>query len=480
MILTSCVVGPNYKRPEVTVPATFTETSNHWKKAAPHDQNDRGAWWKIFNDKELNCLEEQVNISNQTIKTAFAQYQQAQALVDEARAAFFPIASATVNLTRQRQGTGSSSFISTSTTGAISTGSATTGTGGGSTHPVVTSHTIGFSSSWEPDLWGNVRRTVEASEANAESSCALLANARLSSQASLAQFYFQLRALDKDQSILDRSVVEYQKALQLTQNRYKAGVAAETDVIQARTQLESAQAQAINNGINRAQFQHAIAVLIGKPPENVKIPPLPLNRFPPEVPLSVPSALLERRPDIASAERLMAQANAQIGIAISAYFPTLTLSGTASETHPDYAHWFSVPDLSWAIGPQLAETLLDGGLRKAAVAAARYNYNGTVATYKQTILAAFQDVEDNLVSLRILQKEYLVQKKAAVDARRSLELITNQYKAGIVDYSNVIMAETTAYNAEKTAADVVGLEMNAAVGLIKALGGGWENQIVYP
>jgi NodT family efflux transporter outer membrane factor (OMF) lipoprotein len=474
IMLTACAVGPDYKRPCVPTPAKFTEADKNWKTATPHDQQDRGAWWEIFHDPKLNALENQVNISNQTIATALAQYQQARALVAESRAAFFPLITANADITRQRQGSGSASFVSTSTTGALSTGSATTGGGGGSTNPVTTTHTLGLDASWEPDLWGTIRRTVEASEAGAASSSALLANTRLSTQASLAQFYYQLRALDKDQQILDRTVADYQHALTLTQNRYKVGVAAQTDVIQARTQLESAKALAINNGINRAQLEHAIAVLIGKPPEEFNIPPSPLNSLPPAIPLSVPSALLERRPDIASAERLMAQANAQIGVAIAAYFPTLTLTASANETHPDFSHWFSVPDLSWAIGPQLAQTIFDGGLRKATVAAARYNYNATAATYKQTVLAAFQDVEDNLVSLRTLHKEYLVQARAAADARLSLQLITNQYKAGTTAYSDVITAQTTAYNAEKTAADVIGLEMTSAVGLIKALGGDWN------
>jgi len=476
IILTACAVGPDYKKPPIAIPTSFTESTKQWKQATPQDEQDRGTWWKIFHDNTLDALENQLNQCNQNIAVAFAQYQQARAIVDESRASFFPIVTGTMDITRQRTGSGSSSFISTSSTGTTSTGAASTGVGGGgSTHPVTTSHTLGLDVSWEPDLWGSIRRTVEASEAGAESSAALLGNTRLSMQASLAQYYFELLALDKDQQILDHAVIDYQKALRLTQNRYKVGVAAQTDVIQAKTQLESAKALAINNKINRAQFEHAIAVLIDKPPEEFHIPAHPLNRLPPSIPINVPSTLLERRPDIASAERLMAEANAQIGIAIAAYFPTLTLSATASETHSNYSHWFSIPDLSWAIGPQLAETILDGGLRQATVAAARYNYNATVATYKQTVLAAFQEVEDNLVSLKNLQQEYYVQNKAAINARLSLELITNQYKAGTSAYSDVITAQTTAYNAEKTAADVAGLEMTSAVNLIKALGGGWEN-----
>jgi NodT family efflux transporter outer membrane factor (OMF) lipoprotein len=315
---------------------------------------------------------------------------------------------------------------------------------------------------------------VEANAAGAQASAAQLALVRLSSQATLAQTYFQLRALDKDQKILDDTVVDYRKALKLTKNRYASGVAGRTDVVQAQSQLDNARALAINNRIGRAQFEHAIAVLLGEPPANLSIPAEPLTAKPPAIPLEVPSALLERRPDVAQSERLAAEANAQIGVAIAAYFPTLTLSGTASEQNRNYAHWFSIPALNWSLGPQLAETIFDGGLRKATTAAARANYEATVATYRQTVLTAFQDVEDNLVSLRVLKQQSVAENSAAASARLALKLIFNQYKSGTAAYSDVITAQTAAYTAEKSAADINGLRMTAAVGLVKALGGGWN------
>lgn len=473
ILLSSCTIGPDYVKPSAPVPAQFKEAEHHWKVAQPQDAQDRGEWWTVFNDPCLNTLEKQVNAANQTIINADANYRQALALVDEARASYFPTASITPSITRQKKGSGSTAFISTSSNGVTTTGTAA-GTGSSASNSsVTTSHSLAFAASWEPDLWGSVSRSVEASRAGAEASHALLASTQLSAQASLAQLYFQVRALDQDQQLLDRTVVEYRKALQLTQFQYASGVAARADIVQAQSQLEVAEAQAINNKINRAQYEHAMAILVGKPPAEFSLPPLPLAALPPRIPLTLPSTLLERRPDVAQAERLMAQANAQIGVAIAAYFPTLTLSATASVAHSGYAHWFSIPALGWAIGPQLAATILDGGLRKATTQAARASYDATVASYRQTVLAAFQDVEDNLISLRVLEREAIVQNKAARDARQALQLVLNQYKAGTVAYANVITAQTAAFTAEKNAADITGLRMTSAVGLIKALGGGW-------
>jgi NodT family efflux transporter outer membrane factor (OMF) lipoprotein len=303
---------------------------------------------------------------------------------------------------------------------------------------------------------------------------ASLAAVRLSSQGTLAQDYFSLRALDNDQKILDDTVRDDKKALKLTQFRYKSGVAARLDVIQAQSQLETAMAAALNNGTLRAQYEHAIAVLVNIPPSNFKIVARPCPQRPPKVPLEVPSILLERRPDVAQAERLAAQANAQIGVAISAFYPVLTLSATGNVTNPGFAHWFSVPALSWALGSQLAETLVDGGLRSATVDAARANYEATVANYRLTVLTAFQNVEDSLAQLRILNSSSVVQDRAARDAERALKLVINEYKAGTVVYTDVITAQNTAYTAQQTASDVHGQQMTAAVGLIKALGGGWN------
>ena len=474
--LSSCTVGPDYVKPSAPVPAQFKEGEHHWKVAQPQDNYERGAWWTVFNDPRLNELEKQVSAANQTIINADANYRQALALVDEARASYFPSATITPSITRQKKGNGSTAFISTSSNGVTTTGTAA-GTGSGSSNSSIsTSHSLAFAASWEPDLWGSISRSVEASKAGAEASQAFLAATQLSAQGSLAQLYFQVRALDKDQQLLDRTVVEYRKALQLTQFQYASGVAARADIVQAQSQLEGAEAQAINNKISRAQFEHAMAVLVGKPPAEFSLPPLPLAALPPRIPLTLPSTLLERRPDVAQAERLMAQANAQIGVAIAAYFPTLTLSATASVANSGYAHWFSIPALGWALGPQLAATILDGGLRKATTQAARAGYDATVASYRQTVLAAFQDVEDNLAALHILEQEAVAQNKAARDARKALQLVLNQYQAGTVAYANVITAQTAAYTAEKNAADITGLRMTSAVGLIKALGGGWNRE----
>jgi NodT family efflux transporter outer membrane factor (OMF) lipoprotein len=471
VLLTACTVGPNYVPPAVPVPVKYKEVAKGWKVAQPGDALDRGDWWKIFRDPKLNALEAQLMHCNQSVAVAEAQYFQARALVNEARASFFPSLAGSVGLQRQKQGGGSTSFVSTSSGGVISSGSATTGSSGASN--VFTNHSWNLDAAWEPDLWGSVRRSVEASTAGAAASAAQLASVRLASQATLAQTYFQLRALDKDQQILDDTVNEYQQSLALTRNRYASGVAGYSDVVQARTQLDNAKALAINNRIGRAQFEHAIAVLLGIPPADLSISFAPLNAKPPIIPIEVPSALLERRPDVAQAERLAAEANAQIGVAIAAYYPSLNLTGNANQQNRNYSNWLSVPAINWSLGAQLAQTIFDGGLRKATTEAARANYAATVATYRQTVLTAFQDVEDNLVSLRILREQSVVQDRAAADARLALRLVLNQYKSGTVAYADVIIAQTTAYSAEKTAADVTGQRMTAAVGLIKALGGGW-------
>ncbi len=469
-LISACRMGPDYVRPGMShIPATYKELPKNWKRANPQDGINRGNWWEIFHDAQLNRLETQLNKANQTIAIAYAQYQQSLALVDEARANYFPTISTAVSINHQRQGGFNSSSSNTLTASNANSNSNST-----SSPTINTLHLLSLTSSWEPDIWGSVSRNVEANKANAEATAALLAVTQLSMQTSLAQDYFSLRALDTDQQLLDNSVRDYQKALQLTKNRYNAGVAGLSDVVQARTQLESAQAQAINNRISRAQFEHAIAVLLGQAPATFAFAAQPLKAKVPSIPVQVPSALLERRPDIAVAERKVAQANAQIGVAIAAYFPVLSLSGSAGLSSTDLTHLFTLPALSWAVGSQLAETLFDGGLRQAVTAAARANYRATVATYRQTVLSAFQEVEDNLTALTILSQEVVVQNRAAADAKLALKLMTNQYKAGTVAYSEVITAQITAYSAEKTAADIQGLRMTAAVGLIKALGGGWR------
>lgn len=482
-LFSACAVGPDYVRPPVVMPKAFKEAkgkkvmgakkNKDWKVATPCDAKNKGIWWVVFNDNELNKLMDKLNVDNQTIYNAYSNYVQARALVDEARAGFYPTLTGSITVTRQKQGTGSTFFSSTSGT-TTSSGAASTGTGGTSKSKITTTHSLFLNASWEPDIWGLVRRTVEASAAGAEASAALLASTRLSAQASLAQYYFELRGLDVDQKLLDDTVKGYKRTLMLTKNQYAAGVAALADVVQAQSQLESAQATAINNGILRAQYEHAIAVLMGEPPANFSLAPKPRRLTPPPIPLELPSALLERRPDIAQAERLMAQANAQIGVAVAAYFPSLTLTGSATVSGKGLGHFFSIPSLGWAYGPQLTELILDGGLRDATVRAARAGYNANVASYRQTVLAALQDVEDNLVSLRILAKEEAVLDKAVASAKLALKLVINQYEAGTVPYSSVITAQISAYTAEMNAANVAYLRMTSAVGLIKALGGGWD------
>ncbi len=473
-LLCSCTVGPNYVRPCVQTPVKFKEVPKGWKVAEPKVVNCNNAeWWKIFNDPLLNSLEPQVALYNQNIKSAAAVYEQAYYLVQEARAAYYPTLDFSGSLVRQKRV--ASSTVSSSTTSFSPTGGTILGTTtGGSSSSVTTSHTLLLDALWEPDIWGQVKRTVEAAQGGANANGALFAATKLSMQATLAQSYFSLRALDTDQKLLDDTVRDYKAALKITKNQYTSGTAQRTDVLQAQSLLESAEALAINNGISRGKFEHAIAVLIGKPPECFSLPRMPLTTKPPIIPLEMPSTLLERRPDVAQAEYLAIQANAQIGVAISAFYPTLSLSGTASMAGANYAHWFSLPMLAWAVGPQLAQNLFDGGLRQATTDAARANYQSTVALYRQAVLAAFQDVEDNLVSIRLLQAQVAALNKAAADAKRAEKLILNQYKAGTVAYSSVLTAQINAYTAQKTAADVVGLQMASAVGLIKALGGGWD------
>jgi NodT family efflux transporter outer membrane factor (OMF) lipoprotein len=452
LFLTACAVGPDYVRPTVVVPKNYKEPGKYWKKAKPNEAVDRGHWWQVFNDPKLHGLELRLLHANQTIAVSAAKYQQALALVDEARASFFPLITLPLSANHQQQ------TINNKTIG-------------------INNHSYLASAAWELDLWGAIRRSVEASHANAQASQAQLAVTQLSMQATLAQLYFQLRTLDLDQKILDANVHAYQKAVIIAKNRYAAGVSARGDIIQADSLLQSAQAQAINNGVARAQFEHAIAVLIGEPASSFSFKPDPLNVLPPVIPLTVPSELLERRPDIAQAERLMAAANAQIGVAVSAYFPAVSLS--ASGGYQAIGFGVTSPQaLGWSTGAQLLEVVFDGGARMAITRGARANYDAAVANYRQTVLAAFQNVEDNLSTLRILEAGVKVQEGAVKSARSALEIVLNQYKAGTAAFTDVIIAQTLLFNAEKNAADIAGQRMVAAVGLIKALGGGWDDTVL--
>ncbi|WP_343583449.1 efflux transporter outer membrane subunit [Herbaspirillum sp.] len=457
--LAACSVGPDYVRPQMdeqlgNAPAVFKEGQN-WKPAQPRELSADGKWWEMFEDAQLNALVEQVDISNQNLALAEANFRSAMALVQSARAAYSPTLDASASATRSRSGSSSSS----------------TGSAG-----VRNTYSFALNASWEADVWGSVRRSVEASQASAQASAADLAAARLSAQAALAQDYLQLRVLDAQQKLFDETVAAYQRSYRLTQNQYAAGTVAKSDVIQAQSQLKSAQAQALDNGVSRAQLEHAIALLVGKTPSTFSLPPAPLAAVAPPIPQGVPSMLLERRPDVAAAERRVAAANAKIGVAKAAYFPSLTLSASGGYQSSSFADWFSLPGRVWSLGPQLAQSIFDGGARRAATAQAIAAYDGTVAQYKQAVLTAFQAVEDNLAALRILEQEAAVQDEALQSARQAVVLVTNQYKAGTVSYVNVITAQATALAAERSALDILNRRMAASVLLATALGGGWDEK----
>jgi NodT family efflux transporter outer membrane factor (OMF) lipoprotein len=457
-LLSACAVGPDYVRPTVEQPSAFKEAAG-WKTAQPSDQELRGNWWEVFNDPLLNSLQEQVNLSNQNLKQAEAAFRQARALVQSSRSEYFPTVSAGYDLTRSSSATVSNNQITTSSA---------------SRNGPRTNHSVSLNASWEPDLWGRIQRSVESSQNSAIASAADLENTRLSMQAQLAQNYFQLRALDSQQQLLNRTLSDYERSLQLTQNQYNAGIVAKATVIQAQTQLKSTQTQALDIGVQRAQLEHAIALLVGKAPSQFDIAPAPLTADVPSVPFSLPSTLLERRPDIAGAERRLAAANAEIGVAKAAYFPALSLSASGGYQNSTLANLLTLPNRFWSIGPSLAQTLFDGGARRAQTDQAIAAYDQNVAIYRQTVLTGFQEVEDNLAALRILEQEAQVQDEAMQLARKSVELSTNQYKSGIVSYLEVITAQTTALNSELTAVNILNRRLAASVLLIKASGGGWH------
>ena len=453
--LSACmVVGPDYVRPSVVTPDAYKENDG-WKVAQPTDDLMRGAWWEIFGDPQLNALAAQVSISNQNLAVAEAQYREAQALVREARASYFPTVTIGIGANRSSQST-------------------TIGGGPTQQRTAVSDYSLPLDVSWELDVWGRIRRTVESNQASAQASAGDLENARLSFQAALAQDYFLLRELDAQKQLLTATVAAFQKSLDLTEGLYSQGVDAEADVLAAETQLKTTQAQLINVGVQRAQLEHAIAVLIGKPASDFSIPATPLAGTPPEIPVGVPSELLERRPDIAGAERRVAAANAQIGVAEAAFYPSVTLSASLGLESSSLAKLFTAASRFWSVGASISQTVFDGGLRRAQTDFARAAYDATVATYRQTVLTAFQGVEDNLAALRILEDENRVQDEAVKAAQQSLSVITNQYKAGTVSYLNVITAQTTVLSNELTANQIRGRRMSSAVLLIQALGGGWN------
>ena len=453
-LLAGCTVGPDYVRPAVEAPAAYKE-GFAWQPAQPRDHVGRGRWWTVFGDPQLDQLLSQVNVSNQTLVAAEAQFRQAVALADTARAAWYPTLSTGVSETRSRP-------------------SGTTGPVVGIAASKRTIWSVPLNASWEADLWGKVGRSVEAGESAAQASAADLENARLSIHAQLAQNYFQLRAVDAQKALLASTVEGYARALQLTNNRYKTGVAARVDVAQAEAQLKSTQAQMLDTGVQRAQLEHAIAVLLGKPAGSFSLAAAPLSAVPPPVPAGLPADLLERRPDIAAAERRVAAANAQIGVAKAAWFPSATLNAAYGFQTATAAQWFTLPSRFWSIGPALAETIFDGGRRRAAGDQAMAAYDASVANYRQTVLTGFQEVEDNLAALRILEEEAEVQAEAVKASQQVLEYSLNQYKAGIVTYLQVVTAQATALANQRTAADLLARRVTASVLLVKALGGGWE------
>jgi len=459
LLADGCTVGPDYVRPAASTPPAFKEAEG-WKVAQPRDNLPRDKWWEVFNDPVLNDLAAQVEVNNQNIKSAEANVRQARALTAQARSAFFPTVTGNASATR----------------GSASGGGRSTNVGGnGASGGGVTNvYNVSLDATWELDLWGRVRRNVESSEAAAQASVADLGSATLSAQALLVTDYLLLRVQDAEIDLLRTTAQAYETSLQLTKNQYAVGVAGRSDVVLAETQLKSTQAQQIDAGVQRAQLEHAIAILMGVPPSALTIVPAPVNRTFPDIPPGLPSELLERRPDIAGAERRAAAANAQIGVAEAAFYPTLTLSATGGFASTSIANLFSLPSRYWTVGAALAQTLFDGGLRQAQTDQAIAAYDASVANYRQTVLSGFQEVEDNLAALRILEQEAAVQDEAVKAARESVTITTNQYRAGTANYLAVVVVQAALLNNERTAVTILGQRLSGSVALIKALGGGWS------
>jgi NodT family efflux transporter outer membrane factor (OMF) lipoprotein len=468
-LIASCAVGPDYKKPAFGTAPAYKEEEG-WKPSEPSDAMNRGPWWKIFHDDVLDELEAKVDVSNENIKAAVAAYDQAKALVDQARAGFWPTFSGSASRIRSSSSAGSFTTLPTGT----GAGGASAGSTVITAQSTTTTYSAGVAANWTLDIWGQIRRTVESDKASAQASAAALAAARLSAQTTLATDYFELRAQDQLQKLLDDTVVAEQLSLKITESRYRFGVAAKADVVSAEAQLLSSQAQQINAKIQRATLEHAVAVLVGLQPAEFSVTPIAMRTDVPTVPAGVPSALLERRPDVAEAERKIAAANAQIGVAKAAYFPSLTLSGSDQYTSSKWSHLISLPNRAWSLGPTLAETLFDAGARSAQVRQARAAYEANIASYRQTVLSGFEQVEDEIATLRILEQQAVVEESAVKAAREAEALTLNQYKAGTVPYSSVITAQTTRLAAEETALTVLSSRLQASVALIEALGGGWN------
>jgi NodT family efflux transporter outer membrane factor (OMF) lipoprotein len=454
--LSGCLVGPKYQKPVATTempPASYKESPTQfkdgqgWKVAQPRDAMLRGPWWRIFKEPQLNALEEQLNINDQNIKEFFQNFMEARALVAEASAQLYPTLTANASYTRS---------------------------GVGSATP-LTAILTALDVSWEPDLWGKVRNAIRSAQYNAQLSAADLANERLSEQASLATFFFQIRGQDALQKLFNDTIVADRKALDYTRGQYETGITDRISVVQAENTLQNAQATATNLGVARAQFEHAIAVLTGRVASNFSIPVKPLDSSPPPVPIGVPSQLVERRPDVAAAERAMAQANAQIGIAYAAYFPTVTLGVSSGFSSSTFSHLFDASNHTWSIGPSVSETVFDAGLRGATVRQNVATYNADLAAYRQSVLTSFQQVEDGLAQVRILSKQLIQQRQAEQSAEEFLKLEMGRYQTGIDPYVDVVTAQTTLLTDQQAVITVRIQEMTGAVALIKALGGGWDS-----
>jgi len=467
LLLTGCMVGPKYHPPAPSATATapptaykesptqFQETDG-WKVAQPQDAMLHGKWWEVYNDPELNALEDKLNIDNQNIRQFFENFMTARTLIAEAHSQLLP----TVGTTLSYQASQSSSNLTNSP-------NANTG-------KVSSIGSLPFDVSWAPDLWGRVRNTIHEQQYNAQLSEADLENEKLTEQASLAAFFFEIRGQDALQQLLNDTVEADRKAVELARARYETGVDQRLSLVEAEATLQAVQSQAINLGVARAQFEHAIAVLVGANPSQFSIPVKPLLTDAPAIPLGMPSGLLERRPDVAAAERKLAAANAQIGIAYAAYYPTLTLGASGGFDSSTWKHLFDWPSRVWSIGPSVSETVYDGGLRRATVNQFITTYNADVATYRQTVLTAFQQVEDSLAAVRLLSQQILKQQQAVASSQEALKLETARYETGVDPYLNVVTLQTTLLSNQETLASLHVLEMTNSVTLIEALGGGWD------
>jgi len=456
-LLAGCMVGPDYQKPAARISATFKEAQG-WKAANPQDELPKGPWWELYQDRQLNALVSQVQLNNQNVAVYAAQYAQALALVRQSRAEEFPLLTGTGASTRSETGTGSSS------------GS----TGGGG---VSKQHSASLDLSWEADIWGKLRRTNEQDRASAQASAADLANATLSAQSSLAQDYFQLRLLDQRIALYRETIAGYERYLQIIQNKYDEQISSRADLATGKTQLQSAQASMLDLQWQRAQYEHAIALLMGRPPADFALAADPAWQYHlPDVPLGVPSRLLERRPDIAAAERQMAAANAAVGVATAAYYPDLTLSASGGYQGSTISNLFSLPNRFWSIGPSLTGTILDFGATKAAVEQSRHAYDATVATYRQTVLTGLGEVEDYLVELRTLEPEWVARRNSAQSAEDSASVSRDQYEAGVIDYLDVATTQATSLNERQTLLSLVATQLTTSVQLQAALGGSWVGQ----